>query len=69
MFVHEITHMLQGTDRHSETGIMKAHWDKNEYFQMETAPLTFTEEDVRLIHRGLAARTGQPASETLAAVR
>src|ERR1022692_4428845 len=24
---NEITHVLQGMTRHSETGIMKAHWD------------------------------------------
>ncbi len=69
VLVHEIAHMLQGLDRHSETGIMKAHWDVDEYRSMETKPLTFTEEDVRLIHRGLSARMGRPASNLLAAHR
>jgi hypothetical protein len=68
VFVHEITHMLQGTDDHSETGIMKARWDKYDYLHMETR-LSFTETDVLLIHRGLAVRAAQTARETLATVK
>jgi hypothetical protein len=67
VFAHEITHMLQVLIRHSETGIMKARWDKDDYLHMETR-LAFTEEDVRWIHRGLATRTAQPPSETMATV-
>jgi hypothetical protein len=28
VLVHEITHILQGVSRHSESGIMKARWDR-----------------------------------------
>jgi hypothetical protein len=29
--VHEISHVLQGTNRHSETGVMKARWNQEDY--------------------------------------
>jgi len=58
VLVHEITHILQGIARHSESGVMKPHWDRNDYMAMEKKPLPFTEKDVDLIHRGLAVRAG-----------
>ena len=61
IMVHEIAHILEGTDSHSQTGIMKAHWDGNDLMQMRGEPLPFAPEDVRLIDLGLklrAARTG-----------
>jgi hypothetical protein len=60
VLVHEITHILQGVSRHSETGVMKAVWSSDDYFQMRKKPLEFTEEDVRLIQRGLATRSLAP---------
>jgi hypothetical protein len=62
VLVHEIAHILQGISRHSKTGIMKAAWGPEDFFQMRTKPLEFTEEDVRLIHRGLAARSNAMTS-------
>ncbi|MGA8028613.1 MAG: hypothetical protein WB992_15830 [Bryobacteraceae bacterium] len=56
VLVHEITHILQGSNGHSEQGIMKAHWNAGDYFQMRCKPLGFTDHDVLLIYRGLAAR-------------
>jgi hypothetical protein len=56
VLVHEITHILQGTCRHSDTGIMKAHWVHTDYMEMGVKPLSFTEEDVQLIRAGLARR-------------
>lgn len=56
VFVHEITHILQGFCRHSSAGIMKARWDVNDYLLMRSKPLTFTEEDIHFIRQGLAAR-------------
>lgn len=63
VLVHEITHILQGTCRHSDTGIMKARWNHNDYMEMRLKPLSFTEEDVQLIRFGVAER----ANETLIA--
>jgi hypothetical protein len=57
VLVHEITHILQGIDRHSTAGIMKAHWTTQEILQMRSKSLSFDPEDVRLIRLGLAARS------------
>jgi hypothetical protein len=65
VLVHEISHILQGIDRHSDIGVMKAHWTKQDYLQMGVQALPFTPEDVVLIQLGLASRaSGAP---TLAA--
>jgi hypothetical protein len=34
MPAHEITHVLEGIDRHSATGIMKARWDNHDNFEI-----------------------------------
>jgi hypothetical protein len=62
VLVHEITHILQGVNRHSESGVMKARWDANEYLQMTSRTLPFTPHDVLLIERGLDARELRLAS-------
>jgi hypothetical protein len=36
---------------------MKAHWEAEDYEVMEWKTLPFTEQDIDLIHRGLAVRT------------
>jgi hypothetical protein len=56
VLVHEITHILQGIDRHSETGVMKARWTGEDFSQMTWKPLPFTRDDIYLIQRGLATR-------------
>jgi hypothetical protein len=56
VLVHEITHILQGTCRHSDTGVMKARWTHTDYMEMGQKPLSFTEEDMQLIRGGLVAR-------------
>jgi len=60
VFVHEITHILQGVTRHSENGVMKARWNTRDFDAMRRGPLGFTQEDIDLIYQGLAARR-QPA--------
>jgi len=60
VLAHEIVHMLQGTDRHSASGVMKAHWDNHDYTEMLNWRLHFTEEDILLIQGGLA-RPPRPA--------
>jgi hypothetical protein len=59
VLVHEITHLLQGISRHSETGIMKAHWNWVDHYAMGRGRLFLSAEDIALIHLGLAARTSQ----------
>jgi len=56
LLAHEITHILQGISRHSEYGVMKATWGPRDYEKMAWKPLSFTDEDIMLIHHGLDAR-------------
>jgi hypothetical protein len=61
VLVHEVTHILQGVSRHSDEGMMKANWNKNDYIQMFWKGLPFAPMDVTLIHLGLQARTSRIA--------
>lgn len=67
VMVHEITHILQGIDRHSTAGIMKAVWTSADYTLMKQSQLRFTALDVEMIQGGLAARASRSASSTLVA--
>ena len=46
---HEIGHVLQGVDRHSETGLMKERWSVKEINDMWRTRLRFTAYDAELI--------------------
>jgi hypothetical protein len=59
VLVHEVTHIVEGICRHSDKGIMKAHWNENDNQQMAWKPLAFAAEDVDLIYRGLALRAAR----------
>jgi hypothetical protein len=50
VLAHEITHILEGVERHSETGIMKAHWSPADLRAMSHTALPFGEEDLLLLH-------------------
>jgi len=65
--VHEVTHILQGIDRHSASGIMKAQWSTYDFTLMKRDQLRFTDSDVELIQGGLAARVARSVTGTLAA--
>lgn len=56
VFAHEITHILQGVVRHSDTGIMKARWTLADIDRMSIEDLPFTPLDVMLIQSGMVAR-------------
>ena len=64
VLVHEITHILEGVDRHSAEGIMKAHWDRVDRFAMQLGRLSFSPVDVDLISRGLDKRESPNAVAT-----
>jgi hypothetical protein len=53
VMAHEITHLLEGVARHSQTGVMKAHWDAHDFMEMALTPLPFDPEDIEMIQRGL----------------
>ena len=59
VLVHEITHILQGVSRHSDSGIMKANWSGKDYLAMLWEPLSFTPGDLVLIRAGLALRASR----------
>ena len=61
VFVHEITHILQGVPRHSVTGVMKSHWASNDFCVMSWKPLEFEPGDILLIYQGLERRGSHPA--------
>lgn len=54
VLVHEITHILEGINRHSGEGIMKAHWTLQDLHEMARKPLPFEPCDLELIHLGLS---------------
>jgi hypothetical protein len=56
VLVHEITHLLEGINRHSQSGVMKALWDKQDFQAMVSKPLPFAPEDVQLIYAGIERR-------------
>jgi hypothetical protein len=55
VLVHEITHVIQGVNRHSESGVMKARWSEKDRTAMYGNRLGFENVDVQLIRQGLVA--------------
>ncbi|MEO8595817.1 MAG: hypothetical protein ABI759_21025 [Candidatus Solibacter sp.] len=53
---HEIGHVLEGIDYHSEKGVMKTAWEKTDFAQMGRDELAFHQDDVELMHAGAAAK-------------
>lgn len=62
VIAHEVTHILQGMMRHSESGVMKAFWTVEDYQRMSREPLKFTDDDVQLIQSGLGTRKSRLAA-------
>jgi hypothetical protein len=62
VLAHEIAHIIEGVNRHSESGIMKAHWDAGDYAEMSWRPLQFASADLNLIRLGLRLRASVVAS-------
>lgn len=56
VLVHEIIHILQGCSRHSDGGVMKAHWDQADFSQMLWAELPIAQEDIDLVQANIAKR-------------
>jgi hypothetical protein len=56
VLAHEITHVLQGTNFHAPSGVMKAVWNFVECRRMTLQPLAFTGTDILLIRQGLENR-------------
>lgn len=56
VLAHEITHILQAIVRHSETGLMRAHWTPEDHVRMRSSLLAWDPADREIIHAGLATR-------------
>jgi hypothetical protein len=52
VLAHEIAHVLEGVSRHSESGVMKARWEKDDLSAMEIRPLRFADTDLILLQAG-----------------
>ena len=50
VMAHEIGHVLEGIERHSAQGVMKARFTPTDYRKMKTRALRFAAEDAELIH-------------------
>jgi hypothetical protein len=57
VLVHEITHLIERIERHSEQGIMKAQWTATDIRQMSRQPLPFDPSDLKLIHLAMMERS------------
>ena len=66
---HEIGHLLEGTDHHSSSGVMKARWENRDYAQMFWKPLPFTDFDILLIRRGVDERPARLAARPIHSAR
>ncbi len=64
VLAHEIAHMLQGTNCHSDIGLMKAVWNPDDYANMMIRGLAFTPEEAASIKRGISARAAHYNSGT-----
>lgn len=59
VMAHEIGHVLEGADRHSPEGVMKARWEKPDLQKMLTGRLPFDPTDAALIHAALKLPTAR----------
>jgi hypothetical protein len=66
VLVHEITHVIQGLDVHTEEGIMKARWSPADLAAIFRQGLSFAPEDLVRIRQALATGWCQ-ASEPISA--
>ena len=65
VMAHEIAHVLQGVDRHSAGGVMKARWNTQDFRGMEAHTLRFDSLDVLLIHAGIGRPlAGEPLTSS-----
>ena len=61
VFAHEIGHSLEGLSRHSDSGIMKPHFNVADFYAMQDGHLRFSAMDAGLIRAG--AERSCPASQ------
>ena len=57
VLTHEITHMLEGVNRHSQTGVMKPRYTREDVMTMRSKPLTFAQCNVSHCFRRTVSRS------------
>ena len=60
VFAHEIAHVLQSRKQHSETGILKAFWNREDFLTMLSQRFFFTPSDADEIRAGVANSCRNP---------
>jgi hypothetical protein len=58
---HEIGHVLEGSNAHADTGVMKARWTASDFDAMCKRPLEFAKADVEMITEAIRARAWMSA--------
>ncbi len=69
VMAHEIGHLLLGIERHSETGLMQAHWDLPDVRQLLQGTLLFTPREAQDLRRAIALRQAAEAQTICLASR
>ena len=64
---HEIAHLLLGTNSHSDTGIMRPHWNERDLANASKGELLFTQAQSQTMRARLAANLCRTASALLRA--
>jgi hypothetical protein len=56
VMAHELGHVLEASNWHSDSGVMKAHWDTRDIRDMAVRPLSFNAMDAEWIQSAVAAK-------------
>jgi hypothetical protein len=65
VLAHEISHILQGNDRHSASGLMKSRWDRSDFVRMARRPLPFTDLDGKFLKACTPVVISRPSNGSL----
>jgi hypothetical protein len=68
MMAHEIGHLLLGSDSHSENGIMRGQWEREDVWQAMVRRKLFTAEQAKRIRADLRRRGALPVTSALTAL-
>ena len=60
--VHESAHLLEAVARHSDEGMMKAHWRNADFAEMRVHSLPFAPIDIQLVQAGIDRRALRTAT-------
>ena len=61
-FAHEIGHLLLVSQGHSPSGIMRAHWRREDYERAPRGAFNFTPQQAQLIHAEVSKRCREQAA-------